>query len=198
MSFASLLAATFDASGVAVALVWVSGVLALVWLVAAFNRLVRHRNLVREGWSGIDVQLKRRHDLVPNLVETVKAYASFERRLITDVARLRSAVAAEAPLKVLQENENALTSRLRTVLALAEDYPELLANRSFLDLQEQLVEIEDHLQMARRYYNGTVRDYNIRVESFPSNLVAALFGFAAAEFFEIETATERRAPKVEV
>ena len=165
----------------------------LAWTAFAFNRLIRLANLVREGWSGIDVQLKRRHDLVPNLVEVVRAYASFEKRLLEDLTRMRSEGRAT---RALQDGENALSAQLRGVLAVAENYPQLLANKNFLRLQEQLTAIEDQLQMSRRYYNGTVRDYNTAVESFPSNLVASLFDFHTQEFFQIESAVERRVPEV--
>jgi len=169
--------------------------LLLGWTALAFNRLVRHANLVREGWSGIDVQLKRRHDLVPNLVEVVRSYASFEKGLLEDLTRMRSAGRAT---RALQDGENALSAQLRGTLALAEAYPQLLGNQNFLRLQEQLVEIEDQLQMSRRYYNGTVRDYNTAAESFPSNLVAGLFGFDRQEFFQVESAVERRPPEVKL
>jgi len=165
----------------------------LGWVVFAFNRLVRHANLVREGWSGIDVQLTRRHDLVPNLVEVVRSYAAFEKELLADVTRLRASGRAT---RALQDGENALTAELRGLLAVAEAYPELLANKNFLRLQEQLAEIEDHLQMARRYYNGTVRDYNTAAESFPSILVASLFRFGREEFFQVESAVAKSVPEV--
>lgn len=159
----------------------------------AFNRLVRHRNLVREAWSGIDVQLKRRHDLVPNLVESVRGHATFERTVLEEVTRLRGAPRAS---RALQDGENALTTQLRGLLAVAEAYPQLRAGESFLGLQQRLTEVENHLQMARRYYNGAVRDYNIAVESFPSNLVARAFGFTLEEFFQVESALERAVPEV--
>ena len=184
-----------------VAIVWSSAAFLavfLAWFAWSFNRLVRDRNLVTEGWSGIDVQLKRRHDLVPSLVETVRGYAEFEKGLLEDVTRLRAGASGREATRELRNDENALTDRLRTLFAVAEAYPDLKANRSFLTLQQQLTEIEDALQYARRYYNGTVRNFNIRVESFPSNLVARLFGFSQAEFFEIQTATERQTPSVDV
>ena len=159
----------------------------------AFNRLVRHRNLVREAWSGIDVQLKRRHDLVPNLVESVRGHATFERTVLEEVTRLRGAPRAS---RALQDGENALTTQLRGLLAVAEAYPQLRAGESFLGLQQRLTEVENQLQMARRYYNGAVRDYNIVVESFPSNLVARAFGFTLEEFFQVESALERAVPEV--
>ena len=181
-----------------VAVVVVVAAAFVVWTALAFNRLVRERNLVAEGWSGIDVQLKRRHNLIPALVEVVKGYSRHERKLLTDIAELRSRSLSAERLKDREESENALTDQLKGLFALAEAYPQLKADRQFLRLAEQLSAIEDQLQMARRYYNGAVRNYNIRVESFPSNLVARLFGFKRAEFFQIETATERAAPKVEV
>ena len=167
------------------------------WGIVAYNRLVRHANLVREAWSGIDVQLKRRHDLIPNLIETVKGYADFERDLLEEIAHLRTRALGDTAIEDRQNDENALTRSLKSLFAVAEAYPQLQANQSFLDLQEQLSEIEDSLQMARRYYSGTVRDYNISIESFPSNLIANLFRFQPAQFFEIETATERKVPEVE-
>jgi LemA protein len=172
------------------------GVVLGMWVIWAFNRLVRGRNLVREGWSGIDVQLKRRSSLIPNLVEAVRAYAAHEHGVLEDVARLRSADLAHQPLDQRQDSENAVTMGLRRLLAVAEAYPDLKANRNFLDLQKDLVEIEDQIQMARRYYNGAVRDFNIRVQSFPGNLVAGLFGFPAEPFFQVASATERAAPQV--
>jgi LemA protein len=168
----------------------------LGWCLYAFNRLVRLANLLREAWSGIDVQLKRRHDLVPSLVDVVKAHAGFERGVLEEITRLRSTSPAARATADLQDSENALTSRLKSVLAVAEAYPELRASRSYLDLQTQLVEVEDQLQMARRYYNGTVRDYNIAAESFPSNLIAGVCRFSLESFFQVDSATERQVPKV--
>jgi LemA protein len=169
-----------------------------VWMVYAFNRLVRHRNLVSEAWSGIDVQLKRRHDLLPALVETVRGHATFERETLEELTALRGGVRPGRATRDLQDRENALSSHLRTLLAVAEAYPELRAGKSFLALQAQLAEIENQLQMARRYHNGSVRDYNIAVESFPSNVVAALFAFQPEEFFQVESATERGVPAVTI
>jgi LemA protein len=176
-------------------LTWLLGTLIVVASSIAlnFNRLVRHRNLVREAWSGIDVQLKRRHDLVPSLVESVRGHATFERGVLEDVTRLRGGAPAS---RALQDGENALSAQLRGLLAVAEAYPQLRAGESFLDLQKRLAEVENHLQLARRYYNGTVRDYNTVVESFPSNLVAGAFGFTLADFFQVESALERAVPEV--
>ncbi|MBW2286783.1 MAG: LemA family protein [Deltaproteobacteria bacterium] len=173
-------------------------VLSALWGVSAHNRLVKHANLAREAWSGIDVQLERRHDLVPNLVAVVEAYAKHEHEVLESVTRARQRAVDDEPAPELQRRENQLTGSLRSLLALTENYPELLANRSFADLHDQLVEIEDRIQMARRYFNGSVRDYNICVESFPSNLVARVLGFEIRSFFELASATEREAPKVEI
>ncbi len=148
--------------------------LVLAWAVLAFNRLVRLRNLVREAWSGIDVQLKRRYDLIPNLVDVVRDYGEYEAELLTNVARLRGQAVDAAGVPQQAGAEKALSRGLRSLFAVAEDYPEIKANRSFLQLQRDLSEIEDQIQYARRYYNGTVRDLNNLVESFPSMLVARL------------------------
>jgi LemA protein len=166
-----------------------------LWTILAFNRLVRERNLMQEGWSAIDVQLKRRHNLVPNLVEAVKAYSRHEKDLLEGLAALRARAAGD-DVRAAADRENALTDQLKSLFALAEDYPELRADRSYRQLMTQLSEIEDQIQYARRYYNGAARNYNIRVASFPSNLVAGGFGFRRAEFFQIATATERAAPEV--
>lgn len=159
-----------------------------------FNRLVRQRNLVAEAWAGIDVQLQRRHELVPNLVQVVRAYARHEAETLSAVTLQRSMDPAAVPS--LAEQESSLSRALGRLVALAEDYPELKANDNFAQLQDDLVEVEDHLQYARRYYNGTVRDLNNLVESFPSNLVARVFAFRTAAFFEIELASQRAAPDV--
>jgi LemA protein len=172
-------------------------VLVALWAVAIFNKLVKNRNLVLEGWSGIDVQLKRRYDLIPNLVETVKGYAGHEKETLAKVVELRNSAAAARTAGEKAPLENMLTQTLRQLFALAEAYPDLKANQNFLDLQGQLSEIEEQIQFARRYYNGAARDMNILVQSFPSNIVARSFGFAEADYFEIELATEREAPRVQ-
>jgi len=170
--------------------------LVLLLLILLYNRLVRLRNMVREGWSGIDVQLKRRANLIPNLVETVKGYMGHERDLLEKVTRLRSQSLQAGDLGEKQRVESALTGGLARLFAVAEGYPELKANQNFQDLQHQLSEIEDQIQLARRYYNGTVRNLNIAIESFPGNLVAGWFAFRTAEFFEIEDPGDRAVPKV--
>ena len=165
--------------------------------VVYFNRLVRARQLLQEAESGIDVQLKRRHDLIPNLIEVVKGYAAHEKNVLENVTRLRTQA---ADLKAIDKEraglENQLTRGLKTIFALAEAYPDLKADGQFINLHKNLTQVEDELQMARRYYNGTVRDLNVLVQSFPGNIVASSFQFKAAEFFEIETVTERAAPEV--
>lgn len=175
----------------------VVGLLAL-WGMVTYNRLIRWRNRTREAWSGIDVQLKRRYDLIPPLAEAVQQYSEHERELMPEIARRRAqAIGAVGPAEQA-DAENALSSGLRAVFAVAEAYPDLKASENFLDLQRNLTEVEDQIQLARRYYNGTVRHYNNLVLSFPSLLVARLCGFPPEEFFEIELATERRAPEVEM
>ena len=170
--------------------------LVAIWAMLAYNALVRSRNKVDEAWSGIDVQLKRRHDLVPNLVETVKGYAAHESRTLVGVTEARQrAVDAEGP----EESERAeakLTSALGAVNALAESYPQLRAAESFQRLQAELAGIEDEIQAARRIYNSNVQDYNTRVQVFPTLLIAGPMSFTARRFFEIEVAAERAVPRV--
>ncbi len=167
-----------------------------IWLMTTYNGLVKLRNLMKEGWSGIDVQLKRRSDLIPNIIETVKGYASHEKETLHGVTNARAAVmnAGNDPEARLQA-ENALTGTLRTLFAVAENYPDLKANTNFLDLQQQLGTIEDEIQMSRRYYNGTVRNLNTTIQRFPAVLIARQFGFKEAPFFEAEN-DARENPKV--
>jgi len=161
-----------------------------------YNRFIRQKNMVSEAWSGIDVQLRRRYNLIPNLVNAVKGYSKHEKSLFEQVTRARaSAISAQGTGSQVKA-ENALSSALKSLFAVAENYPDLKANQSFLDLQKNLSEIENEIQMARRYYNGAVRNYNISVDSFPSMLIARMFNFEKAEFFEIELATERAVPEV--
>ncbi len=172
------------------------GSLVLLWGVILFNQLVRRRNLVLEGWSGIDVQLKRRANLIPNLIETVKGYMGHERELLSRLAELRARSIAAGEPGERGPLEGALSQTLGRLFAIAEAYPALKADGVYRELQKDLVEIEEQIQLARRYYNGATRELNIAVESFPSNLVARLFGFGRAEFFEIEDAAERAVPAV--
>lgn len=166
-------------------------VLAVIWI---YNRLVKQRNIVAEAWSGIDVQLQRRHELVPNLVSTVKGYMAHEAGVLENVTLARSALPDQ--VAELSDQETRLSRSLGKLFALAEDYPDLKASKGFQQLHESLAEIEEQLQFARRYYNGAVRDNNNLVESIPSNLVARSFGFHSAEFFEIELVSQRKAPRV--
>ena len=174
-------------------------VAAALWTVWTFNRLIRRRNLLREAWSGIDVQLKRRHDLIPNLVDCVKGYQAHERSLLEDLTRARAAGAGTwEGAREVSATENSVSRNLRELVAVAEAYPDLKADANFRQLSASLVEVEDNLQYARRYYNGTVRDYNILAESVPSNLLARATGFQSAAFFEVESAMDRNAPEVKL
>lgn len=171
-------------------------VMALIWAVVVYNSLVRNRNLVKEAWSGIDVQLKRRADLIPNLVETVKGYMGHEKDLLQKVTELRSqAGQAQTPAE-RGPIEGMLSQALGRLFAVAEAYPDLKANQNFLDLQSRMSTVEDEIQMSRRYYNGAARNLNIMIETFPSNIIANAFGFTQAAFFEIENAADRAVPQV--
>lgn len=176
--------------GVAAALV--------LWGIAIYNKPVRNRNLVMEGWSGIDVQLKRRANLIPNLIESVKGYMDHERGVLTEVTELRAKSMAAAAPGSRGQAEGALGRALANLFAVAENYPDLKASQNFLDLQGQLAEIEEQIQLARRYYNGATRDLNILIESFPSNIVAGIFKFIQSEFFEIEDAGDRAVPTMKL
>ena len=165
--------------------------------VAIYNKLVRLRNTVKSSWSDIDVQCKKRYDLVPNLVEAVKGYASHEKSVFERVTQARSmAMQAHSPAEMAKA-ENMIRDTLKSLFAVAEAYPELKANANFQQLQSQLQELENNIEYARRYYNAVVRDYNTLIESFPSNLIASQFKFQKEEFFELEApAEERKAPRV--
>lgn len=167
-----------------------------IYFIAIYNKLIRLRNLVNEGWSGIDVFLKKRYDLIPNLVETVKGYASHEKATFENITEARSRAMGANSVDEQQAAEKNLNRALMNVMALAENYPELKANTNFQQLQTELSNIEGEIEKARRYYNGTTRDYNIVTESFPSNIVANSFNFTKYPFFEIETETERNVPDV--
>lgn len=177
----------------------VLGVFALIalWAVAIFNKLVKNRNLVLEGWSGIDVQLKRRYDLIPNLVETVKGYAGHEREVLARVVELRNSAASAQTATEKAPIENMLTQTLRQLFALAEAYPDLKANQNVLQVQEELTSTENKVAFARQGYNDAVMTYNTKRESFPDNIVAGLFAFKEAMLLEAtESKEERQAPKV--
>lgn len=176
--------------------VLVLGVALVLFGVALYNRLVRLRNTVRSSWSDIGVLLKKRYDLVENLVQTVKGYATHEKTTLLGVTEARGrAMQATSPADKAQA-EGIFRETLKSLFAIAEAYPDLKANTNFLQLQNQLKEIEDQIEYSRRYYNAVVRDYNTLTESFPSNLVAGQFGFEKAEFFEPPSAEESRPPKV--
>jgi LemA protein len=161
-----------------------------------YNGLVQLKVRADNSWSDIDVQLKRRHDLVPNLVETVKGYAAHEKSTFEDVAKYRSAAMAATSTADRAQAEGQLTQALRGLLAVAEAYPELKANTQFQALQQSLSELEDALQNSRRYYNAVVRDLNTKIQSFPSNIIAGMFNFQQRQFFEITDAAERTVPDV--
>ena len=169
-----------------------------VYFIYAYNALIKKRNFVAEGWSGIDVQLRRRADLVPNLVETVKGYAAHEDRLFRDLSELRARSISGGSVNEQSSVGQAMSAALGRLLAIAEAYPELKADANFRDLQDKLAGIEDEIQLSRRYYNGAVRNLNTMIESFPSNLVANAFRFTKAEFFEIGDEAARQVPRVEV
>jgi LemA protein len=172
----------------------------VVYAIVVYNGLVHMRQMANEAWSGIDVQLKRRSDLVPNLVDCVKGYAAHERSVLEDVTQKRGAARAlpQGEVAARAQAEGALSAALGRLFALAENYPDLKASANFLALQQQLSALEDELQMARRYYNGAVRNLNVLVQSFPSNLIAGFFGFGTRDFFELVDAGERAVPQVDL
>ena len=170
----------------------------VLWGILIFNRLARERNQVRSAWSDIDVQLTRRHDLVPRLVEAVKAYAAYERATLTAVTELRARSEQESRLADKARIEDEMEAGLHRLIALSEAYPDLKADENFLELQRELAVVEDHLQYARRFYNGAVKILNTSIETFPDNLVARPLGFRAAEFFAVEGEEVRGAPRVEM
>jgi LemA protein len=170
--------------------------LLVVWVVLAYNSLVKARNKVDEAWSGIDVQLKRRHDLVPNLVETVKGYAAHERETLESVTEARAAAVDASEPGAVERAEAKLTTALGAINALAEAYPQLRAAENFQRLQAELAGVEDEIQAARRIYNSNVQHYNTRTQQFPTLLVAGTLSFRPREFFEIEAPAERAVPRV--
>ncbi len=170
-----------------------------LYLVSLYNKLVKNRQMVGEGWSGIDVQLKRRSNLIPNLLAAVKGYMSHEKSLLEDITKMRAHAqeVENAGPETRAKAEGALSGGLMKLFAVMENYPDLKANQNIMEFQETLQEIEDQIQMARRYYNGAVRNMNVAVESFPSNMIANQFKFEKEEYFEIEDAADRVLPKVE-
>ena len=178
----------------------VLGVIVLIalWAVAIFNKLVKNRNLVLEGWSGIDVQLKRRANLIPNLLATVKGFAKHEAETLENVTQMRARVGqvAAGDISGRSQAEGMLTQALGKLMMVAENYPELKANENFLELQDALGETENEIQMSRRYYNGAARAMNVKVESFPSNIIANTFKFEQTEYFELDNDADRAVPDI--
>lgn len=185
--------------GVMVFLSAILGIIILIvlWGVFIYNRFVRNRTRAEEAWSGIDVQLKRRRNLIPNLLETVKGYAAHEKSALEAVTKLRAGAENATTVAEKAKAEGALSGALANVFAVAEAYPDLKASTNFQQLQASLQEIEDQIQLSRRYYNGAVRDLNIMVDSFPSNIIANMFSFAKKEFFEMEDVAGKAVPKIE-
>lgn len=178
-------------------LVSIALIIALAYfLISVYNKLVRQRNYVQEAWSTIDVILKKRHDLVPNLVETVKGYAAHERGTLEAVIQARSRALGANTVQEAEAAEKQLSTALMNLLVISEQYPELQANVNFRQLQSELSELEGSIEKSRRYYNGTAREFNIVVESFPSNIVANIFNFDKASYFELENKEERHVPEV--
>jgi len=176
----------------------VGAVILVVVVVALYNKLVTLKNRSENAWADVDVQLKRRYDLIPNLVETVKGYAGHEKETLENVIKARQqAVQVTGDIAKMAEAENFLTQALRQLFAVAEAYPDLKANQNFLELQATLSDIEEILSQARRYYNAVVRDLNTTVEKVPTNFVAMIFGFKKREYFEIEDAAAREAPTID-
>lgn len=171
-------------------------VLFVVWAIGIYNGLVALRNRTQEAWSDIDVQLKRRYDLIPNLIETVKGYAAHEKEIFEKVAEARSKAMGAQGIKDQSEAENQLSATLKNLFAVAENYPDLKASTNFLELQRELRDTEDKIQAARRFYNGNARDLNIKIESFPSSIVADIFKFKVMDFFELEEPAAKEPPKV--
>ena len=174
------------------------GVLAVIifWFIVAYNGFVRLVNRVKEAWADIEVQLKRRYDLIPNLVETVKGYAAHEREAFEKVTQARAKALGAQSVKEKEEADNMVSSALKSIFAIAEAYPQLRAVESFINLQNELADTENKIQAARRFYNGNVRDLNIKIDTFPSNIVARIFNFTKQDFFELEEEAAKEPVKV--
>lgn len=166
----------------------------VIWVVFAYNSFVRLINRAKEAWADIDVQLKRRYDLIPNLVNTVQGYAEHEASAFEDVSKARAAAMGAGNLAEKSEAENGLSAALKSIFAIAEAYPDLKANVNFLELQRELADTENKIQASRRFYNGNVRDLNTMIESFPSNLIAGVFGFMKKEFFDLDDSSPAQEP----
>lgn len=174
------------------------GVIAVIifWIILAYNRLVKLRQRAKEAWADIDVQLKRRYDLIPNLLETVRGYATHEKEVFDNVTRARASAVSAKTVGEQAQAENNLSQTLKSLFAVVENYPDLKASQNFSDLQKELADTENKIQAARRFYNTNVRDLNIRIESFPDNLMAGPFGFQKMILFELNDEVARQAPKV--
>jgi len=168
----------------------------VLWLVGVFNSLVKIKNRTKEAWADIDVQLKRRYNLIPNLMETVKGYASHEKEVFEKVTQARAQAMGAQNVEEKAKAENMLSNTLKSLFAVSENYPDLKASQNFLELQRELRDTEDKVQAARRFYNTNVRDLNIKRESFPSNIVAQMFNFQKMDLFELAEAEQREVPKV--
>lgn len=168
----------------------------VIWVVMTYNNFIRYKNNADEAWSDIDVQIKRRHDLIPNLIESVKGYASHESGVFTAVTEARTRAMQSGNPEELAKAENALMGTLKSLFAVAENYPELKANANFIELQKELSDTENKIQAARRFYNGTVRDMTSAMQVFPGNFIASIFGFKTRNFFELDDATEKEVPQV--
>lgn len=175
---------------------WIIVAIVVLWLVGSFNGLVRARNRVKEAWSDINVQLRRRHDLIPNLVETVKGYAAHEQEVLEKVIKARTEAVTAGSMQQKGQAENMLTGALKNLFALSEAYPTLRANENFLKLQDELSDTENKIQASRRFYNTNVRDFNTKIEVFPTNLIASSMGFHREEFFQLESPEEGKLPEV--
>lgn len=171
-------------------------IIIVAWFWSTYNGLIKLKNRTKEAWADIDVQLKRRYDLIPNLMETVKGYASHEKEVFEQVTEARTKAMGAQAIAEKGEAENTLSQTLKSLFAVAENYPDLKASTNFLELQRDLTDTEDKIQAARRFYNGNVRDLNTKIESFPTNLIAPVFGFQKVEFFGIEETGEKEVPKV--
>ncbi|MDL2313532.1 LemA family protein [Desulfovibrio sp. OttesenSCG-928-C14] len=183
-------------TGLTIGSIVVLAVIVVVWGISVYNRLINMRTLKEEGWSGIDVQLKRRHDLIGNLVNTIKGYMQHEKAVLEEIARLRTAAQQASGVANVAAAESGLNQALGRLFAVMENHPDLKANTNAMHLQESLTVLEDDIHKARRYYNATVRDLNIIIQSFPSNIIARRFNFKEDEFFELNNAAEAAVPEV--
>ena len=181
---------------IALIIVIVVVVIIVLWIISGYNGLIKQRNSVREAFSTMDVYLKKRFDLIPNIVETVKGYASHEKETLTRVIEARNAISTTAPSADRIQSENELSGALRQLFALSESYPDLKANTNFMDLQNQLKSIEEDIANSRKYYNATVKTYNNKVQMFPGNIIAGIFHFSEEPMFEVDSAEERQNVKV--